>query len=111
MQLIVNRRLSSGFSVNASYTFSKTMQVTGDTVTDDFKLTRAASRGLASEDRPHRFTFAGIYHLPVGKGRRFFGEMPGILNAVFGGWEMAGAVIRESGRPWDFPNPEDKIGR
>jgi Carboxypeptidase regulatory-like domain len=107
MQLIVNRRLSNGFSAHASYTFSKVMQFVGDTVTDDFKLTRAASRSIASEDRPHRFTFAGIYHLPVGKGRRFFGGMPGILNAVFGGWEMAGAVIRESGRPWDFPNPED----
>jgi hypothetical protein len=110
LQVIANRRLSNGFSVNASYTFSKVMQAVGDTTSDDTnRLIRAASRGVASEDRPHRFTFAGIYHLPVGKGRRFFGEMPGILDAVFGGWEMAGAVIRESGRPWDFPNPDDNL--
>jgi Carboxypeptidase regulatory-like domain/TonB-dependent Receptor Plug Domain len=107
MQLIVNRRLSSGLSVNASYTFSKAMEIAPPTVTEDFRLTRGESRGIASEDRPHRFTFAGIYHLPIGKGKRFFSGMPGPLNAVFGGWEMAGAIIRESGRPWDFPNPED----
>src|SRR5262249_45214277 len=108
MQVIINRRLSNGFSIHGSYTFSKVMQLAGDTVTDDTnRLTRAESRGIASEDRPHRFTFAGIYHLPVGRGKRFFGQMPGVLNAVFGGWEAAGAIIRESGRPWDFPDPDD----
>lgn len=109
LQMIVGRRLSGGLSVNASYAFSKAMEVVPPTVTEDFRLTRGESRGVASEDRPHRFTFAGIYHLPVGKGRRFFRTMPRMLNGVFGGWEMAGAAIYESGRPWDFPNPEDNL--
>jgi Carboxypeptidase regulatory-like domain/TonB-dependent Receptor Plug Domain len=109
LQVIANRRLSNGLSLNASYTFSKAMERVPGTVTEDFRLTRGESRGLASEDRPHRITFAGIFYLPVGRDKRFFRGMPRALNAVFGGWEMAGAIIRESGRPWDFPNPEDNL--
>jgi carboxypeptidase family protein/TonB-dependent receptor-like protein len=109
LQVVANRRLSSGLSVNASYTFSKAMERVPATVTEDYRLSRGEGRGLASEDRPHRITFAGIFFLPVGRDKRFFRKMPRGLNAVFGGWEMAGAVIRESGRPWDFPNPEDNL--
>jgi hypothetical protein len=109
LQVIANRRLSNGLSVNASYTFSKAMERVPGTVTEDYRLTRLESRGVASEDRPHRITFAGIFFLPIGRDKRFFRGMPRALNAVFGGWEMAGAIIRESGRPWDFPNPEDNL--
>jgi hypothetical protein len=109
MQVVANRRLANGFSVNASYTFSKAMERVPATVTSDYRLSRGESRGLASEDRPHRITLAGIFYLPIGRDKRFFRGMPRALNAVFGGWEMAGAVIRESGRPWDFPNPEDNV--
>jgi Carboxypeptidase regulatory-like domain/TonB dependent receptor/TonB-dependent Receptor Plug Domain len=109
LQVVANRRLSKGLSVNASYTFSKAMERVPGTVTEDYRLNRLESRGIASEDRPHRITFAGIFFLPVGRGQRFFRGMPRVLDAVFGGWEMAGAIIRESGRPWDLPNPEDNL--
>jgi hypothetical protein len=109
LQVVANRRLSKGLSVNASYTFSKAMERVPGTVTEDYRLTRLESRGIASEDRPHRITFAGIFFLPVGRGQRFFKGMPRLLDTFFGGWEMAGAIIRESGRPWDLPNPEDNL--
>jgi carboxypeptidase family protein len=109
MQVVANRRLSNGFSINASYTFSKAMELVPATVTSSNRLSRSESRGLASEDRPHRITLAGIFYLPIGRDKRFFSRMPRALNAIFGGWEMAGALIRESGRPWDFPNPEENL--
>jgi Carboxypeptidase regulatory-like domain/TonB dependent receptor len=109
LQMSINRELSSGLLVMGSYVFSKGMERVPGTVTSDFRLTRGESRNVTGDDRPHRFTFASIYHLPIGRDKRFFKGMPGILNQVFGGWEMAGAIILQSGIPWPLPNPEDNI--
>jgi Carboxypeptidase regulatory-like domain/TonB-dependent Receptor Plug Domain len=105
LQVVLNRRFKGNLILNGTYTFSKTMEVQPADVSSN--VYRITTRGIAAGDRPHRVTIAGVYYLPIGKGKRFFNSMPGIFEGVFGGWEVAGAFIRESGRPWDFPNPDD----
>jgi hypothetical protein len=40
------------------------------------------------------------YQLPVGKGQKFLANVPGALNQVVGGWELAGIVTSRSGLPF-----------
>jgi Carboxypeptidase regulatory-like domain/TonB dependent receptor-like, beta-barrel len=105
LQVVLRRRLRNNLILNGNYTFSKIMEVQSPSI--DGTFARIANRGIAAGDRPHRVAISGIYYLPVGKGKRFFSSMPGVFEGIFGGWQVAGAFIRESGRPWDFPNPND----
>jgi hypothetical protein len=40
--------------------------------------------------------------MPIGRGRTFFGNMPGLAEAVAGGWELTGQFTIQSGAPVVF---------
>jgi hypothetical protein len=42
--------------------------------------------------------------LPVGKGRRFGATAPKAVDAITGGWQLQGTVIRQAGAPLGFGN-------
>ena len=48
----------------------------------------------------HRFNIASTWELPVGKGKALLGSAPRALDAVVGGWKLAGLFTFISG---DFP--------
>ena len=52
--------------------------------------------------RPHRFTLAGIFELPFGKGRPFL--TTGLLSHVFGGWQIATTYDWQPAQRIEFPN-------
>ena len=43
-----------------------------------------------------------IYQLPVGRGRKFFGNSNSFVDAVFGGWQLSGIFRWNSGLPVGF---------
>ena len=45
-----------------------------------------------------------IAEVPVGRGKRFGADMPGVLNAVLGEWSTAGIVRWSSGFPFSVFN-------
>lgn len=51
----------------------------------------------------HRFTAAGTYQLPFGKGRAFMGTAPAIVEGFLGGWQVAGSWTANSGPYLEFP--------
>ena len=118
VQAVLNKRLSRGLSVNATYTFSKTMEEaiqqpgtqdsTASYIDDIAKL---KNRSLAFSDRPHRFTISGTLQLPFGKGQRFMSDAGGFKNLLLGGWEMAGLYIFNTGRPWQLPGNVDIVNQ
>jgi len=57
---------------------------------------------LGGEDRPFRLAVAPIYELPMGRGRRFGGQMSGLADAFLGGWELTGQLTIQSGVPLVF---------
>lgn len=88
----VSRRFSSGLQVNASYTWSKSIDYnsinappTLITVQNSYDLRR--DRGLSDFDARHRFVASGIYELPF-KG-----------NPIKDGWQLAAIVQVQSGNP------------
>ena len=84
------KRLSHGIQFNASYTFSKSIDVNsqssqGVTVQDSNNL--RGDRGLSDFDARHRFVVSGLYELPWRK------------NDVLGGWQFSAIVQSQSGNP------------
>ncbi|HEY2930416.1 MAG TPA: carboxypeptidase regulatory-like domain-containing protein [Acidobacteriota bacterium] len=100
LQVTARKRFSHGLALNGTYTFSKSIDQPG--FADN--VARIIDRGPSSVHRPHRVTLSGVYNLPFGKGRRFLSNTNGVLDRVFGGWEMASAFIVQSGAPWTLPD-------
>ena len=53
--------------------------------------------GPVSPDLRQRFSLSYIYELPFGHGRHFLGNMGGVGDAVFGGWQVSGITAIQSG--------------
>ena len=105
----LEKRFSAGFTLLASYTFSKVIgdgcgnSASGDTTGCGFQDIRnlRPERSVDNNDVPHRLVLSGVYELPFGKGRRFGGKMPAVPNAVLGGWSVGSIIVRASGRPYN----------
>lgn len=66
-----------------SYTFAKQMEYA---LRNDFNFeSERLINQLTDIDRPHQFSFSGVWDLPFGKGRKY-PLSNGFANAVFGGW-------------------------
>ena len=48
-------------------------------------------------DRPHRFSASGLYELPFGRGKRFWGSARGVWNHIVGGWQIQAIYQAQSG--------------
>jgi hypothetical protein len=91
-------RFTSGVSLTASYTWSKTMtDATNDRDAVDFPqdpLNLRAEYAEARTSRPHIFSASYVYELP------FFRKNPNaFLRGFLGGWEFAGITDIASGQP------------
>ena len=100
----VDKRMSNGLAFSTFYTFSKAID-SQDNDNDGSGVAPIQNRRLekarASYDRNHRFIAYVTYQLPVGKGRKFMNR-GGLLNAIFGGYEIAWIQSLESGNPYTF---------
>lgn len=74
LQTRLTKRFSRGLTFVASYSWSKTLeQLTllnpQDLNLNDVYATRVENRSAQETDVPHKFSFAGVYELPFGRGR------------------------------------------
>lgn len=96
LQISFGKRLSHGMMIDGNYTWAKNIEE-GLSHQDSYNL--RASRGLATIDIAHRFVVSYLYELPFGKGRKFGGSAPGVLDAFIGGWQFNGITTFQSGTP------------
>jgi hypothetical protein len=106
VQVRVERRVSSGLSLLAAYTWSRSRdnssslfgsRASNYAPQNSFDLN--AEWGPSDFDTPHRFVLSGVWELPFGRGRRYLHD-GGVLGAVAGGWDLAGIAAFQSGRPF-----------
>jgi hypothetical protein len=108
----LEKRFSSGFTLLASYAFSKAIgdvcgnSAAGNTSNCGFQDLRnlRAERSLDNIDVPQRLVLSGVYELPFGRGRHFASNLPGLANALLGGWSIGSIVTQASGRPYNVVN-------
>jgi len=109
LQVRAEKRLSHGLEFLATYTFSKSIDDSSLTSTNNGWLGSFASlqnpnspgseRSLSSFDIPHVLQFSYTYELPIGRGKWIGGGMGPVLNTIVGGWRTNGIWRFSSGRP------------
>ena len=113
LEASVNKQLSKGLQLLASYTFSKTLDSdgnsingtsAGNTLTRGDQNSPAQRWGRASFDRTHRFILSVVYAFPSPSGR--------LAKALFGGWSTSGVVTLQSGATLtiDYNNSTNVFG-
>jgi hypothetical protein len=101
LQATLRHRLSGGLTVTANYTFSKglsDMYGGTNTLTEYYATIRnfGLNKGPIPQDVRQAFVSYFTYDLPFGKGRPF-NISNGVLNRMFGGWQIAGIWTLTSG--------------
>jgi len=105
LQVQVNRRLSHGFSYQASYVYSK---VIGDSTSGesavffaDYRTDRngALDKQILSFNHAGVFKLNGLYELPFGPGKPWLSASHGVLSRVVGGWQVGFILTAYSGAP------------
>jgi outer membrane receptor protein involved in Fe transport len=102
LQLSLNKRLTRGFTLLASYTRSRfvdTASGDGDGGSNPFDL--SADKGTSDLDIPHMFVASFVYDLPK------LETASAALRQVFGGWQTTGIVLLRSGTPFSVVSGRD----
>jgi hypothetical protein len=100
LQTTVSRRWGQGY-FQAAYTFAKNIDATstGNTAFNTAYNDQSninASRGISDFNRPHRLAVSYAYELP------FFTHSSGVRKAAFGGWQVSGVTIFQTGLPFSI---------
>jgi hypothetical protein len=108
LQATLERRMSKGLSLQASFTWAKTLTDADSTLPginggisqiqnpDDLR----GEKALSSQDVPYTFTAAFLYELPFGRGKPLLQH--GFAGAILGGWTIGGVLRYQSGTPISF---------
>lgn len=100
IQLQFIKRFTKSLSMNGSYTWSREHLKNQYLNPQDTELVDY----ISPNERPHRFTFSGIYEFPFGKGRTWGKDWHPVVDAIFGGWQIQGLYEWQSGEPLLLPN-------
>jgi hypothetical protein len=112
LQMRLEKRFSKGLSAMVSYTLGEAITDAPDHISTsgggagiDTGVFREpqdgnnlrAERGPAEFDVRHRFVASYIWELPFGRGRRFGNGWSRGLDLAFGGWQVTGIHVLQSG--------------
>ncbi len=100
-----NQRFSSGLTALVTYQWSKAIDNTsetqaweiGDVMRNAYDL--SSDRSVSGHDLPRSFVATLVYELPVGKGKKFGGNMSKVVDAAVGGWQLSTVTRMNSGLP------------
>jgi hypothetical protein len=105
LQARFEQRLTRGFTILSAFSWGKSLDsgsslrpVTGDGEYRD-PLQPGDHRGRSSFDFTRRWANSFLYQLPVGKGKMLLGNANPILDAILGGWQLAGILTLQDGLP------------
>jgi hypothetical protein len=111
-------RLAAGFSLLSAFTWSKALTnapqyrnaggITGNENSppqNSFNL--SADKGPAYFNAKLRWVTSAVYDLPFGKGKPMFHD--GAAALVFGGWQVSGVLLAQSGFPFTINYKGDLI--
>jgi hypothetical protein len=95
LDIRVQHRFRTGFTLNASYGRSSLHERLSMLNNTD----ASPEDRVSGEDRPNRFQVNGIWEVPLGKGRKWGHGWNRVVDGFFGGWQLTGAYVIQSGRP------------
>ncbi len=89
----LQRRMTRGLSLQASYTFAKSIMLDGMDFNNQFDFSNTHAPSLL--DERHRITFAAVYHPRL---EQYVG--PGTARTLLSGWTLSSVMEFSSGRPY-----------
>lgn len=106
LQTKIEKRYAAGVYLLNSFTWSKAIDnasghleaFNGDNSRVNFR-NAAAEKGVGAYDQPFNNTTSVVWELPYGKGRRWGGSVPAVVEGVLGGWRLTGINTMTSGQP------------
>ena len=103
----LNKRFSNSLALNGSYTLARHLSDAGGTVPTAFAAENGATTadffrgdadyGNVTFTRRHRFISTFLYELPIGRSRKWMGDIGPAMNALIGGWDATGVLLLQSG--------------
>jgi hypothetical protein len=103
LQIEVNHRFSAGFLVQSNFTWSKALADANGTaaVQVNYRTNRNLhlDKQLINFDRAGVWRTNGVWELPFGKGKTFFGSSGRLMNALVGGWQTGAILTVQDGSP------------
>ncbi len=117
LETTLTKRFSKGFTFTSAYTWSRSIAQTkelfvgGDNTTAQDVTCLACERGPSTNDTNHRYVNSYIVDLPFGRGQKYLNS-GGVVNAIFGGWQMTGILSMQAGQFYDLTlaNPTANLG-
>ena len=108
LQANVTKRMSSGLTFQAAYTWAHALDNSSDPLTPSLgnqefprnSLNLAAERGNSDFDVRQRVVLNYSWTLPLGRGHAHLAE--GTAGKILGGWEVAGITTFSGGLPYDI---------
>lgn len=98
LQLSASKNLGRGTSLQASYTFAKSIDdASSHTGSSQYGLRRTLERGLSDFDIRHRVVLNYFYTTPFGRGQRWW--QSGIGAHLLGHWRIGGILSLRTGTP------------
>lgn len=105
LEVTAEQRFSGGVSFNGAYTWSRTIDNQGTQDPYNYSL----DKGLSGFHLAHRFSLAGVWEVPFGRGRRFGSGSRGVVNAILGGWQASGIMVFRTGTPLTITTQGDLL--
>jgi hypothetical protein len=96
LQAMLNHRFSSGLTLNAGFTWSKSLTAFAGSI--PIPQYWYLNKGFQSSNLPYKLTISSVYELPVGKGKAFLNH--GFGSALLGGWQVNGLFSAYAGPPF-----------
>ncbi len=107
LQSTLQYRFTGGFSLLASYTWSKSLDLAdaGASIAINGLNAKGSSYGLANFNRDQVFTASYVYQLPVGAEKPLLSNLGWFSKEVIGGWQMRESPRSKVGYRWKLLRP------
>jgi hypothetical protein len=114
----LNKRFSQGFSTLVSFTAGKLLDNAASVVgylgptsqTYNNQYDPKAEFGLSAQDVSRILTVAGVYELPVGRGKLLLSNVNGVVDKFIGGWQGNTIFQWDTGTPLVLGAANDNTG-
>jgi hypothetical protein len=97
LQVKATKRYSNGVTVLAFWTWMKNMATSGNN-----QYTPVKPETYSGDSPPHTFVINASYDLPFGVKRKYLSAAHPAVNAILGGWNLAGYARYTSGSAYSF---------
>jgi hypothetical protein len=109
MQTTLTHQLSQGFTILATWVWSKALGNTydlapgGGVASYNFQnpANLRGEYGLSNTHLGQSVVVSALWDLPYGRGKRFGSSLPGWANALLGDWSLDGIMTKTSGTPFN----------